>query len=186
LNQKTDNDRNARPGAKSFCIEVMSLSRLGNIRLGDRCAVISISSPGNIPYVDFPPHTLQLTFSDLENPCKHGTMLDKLFMALGKGQAGQLGELYWRCRNEVKQAVVPFRRCLAESIYHFVAHLPASIETLYIHCDFGKSRSPAVGVALQRLFGCEVVFKEQNVAPNTFVTKVFADVQARYDWVKHQ
>lgn len=148
--------------------------------------MISISSPGNIPYVDFPPHTLQLTFSDLENPGKHGAMLDKLFMALGKGPAGRLGELYWRYRNEVKQAVVPFRRCHAVSIYQFVTQLPESIETLYIHCDFGKSRSPAVGVALQRLFGCEVVFKEQNVAPNTFVTNVFADAQAHQGWALHQ
>jgi len=183
LNQKKDNDRNARPGVKSFCIEVMSLSRLGNIRLGNRCAVISISSPGNIPYVDFPPHSLQLTFSDLENPGKHGTMLDKLAMALGKGPAGWLGEMYWRYRSEVKQAVVPFRRFLAVSIYHFVAQLPASIETLYIHCDFGKSRSPAVAVALQQLFGFELVFKEQNIAPNTYVTGVFTDVQARHGWV---
>ncbi len=164
----------------------MSLSRLGNIPLGERCAVISISSPGNIPYVDFPTHTLQLTFSDLENPGKFGSILDRLMMALGNGPAGRFGEAYWRYQSEVKQAVVPFRRCHAVSIYHFVASLPASIETLYIHCDFGKSRSPAVAFALQRLFGCQLVFKEQNIAPNTFVTGVFAEVQARLGWAIHQ
>lgn len=161
----------------------MSLSRLGNIPLGERCAVISISSPGNLPYVDFPTHTLQLTFSDLENPGKHGSILDRLIMAF---PAGRFGEAYWRYRSEVKQAVVPFRRCHAVSIYHFVERLPASIETLYIHCDFGNSRSPAVAFALQRIFGCELVFKEQNIAPNSFVTGVFADAQARQGWAMHQ
>lgn len=164
----------------------MSLSLLANIPLGESCAVISISSPGNIPYVEFPPCTLRLTFSDLENPGRNGSMLDKLFLALDAGPAGRLGESYWRYRSEVKQAVVPFRRSHAISIYRFIQQVPDTVKTLYIHCDFGKSRSPAVALAIQHLFGCEILFKELKIAPNKFVTGVFAATQSREGWVSRQ
>lgn len=154
-------------------VEVLSLSRLSNLVLDDTCAVISINSPGNEPFVDFQEHTLKLWFSDLDDPASAGTILDKLFIAMKYKLLSPFSEAYWHHRSQRKRAVVPFRYSQAALICQFIKTLPDTCQKLYIHCDYGKSRSVAVGKTLHQLFGIPVAFKEPDVNPNKLVTKVF-------------
>ena len=56
----------------------------------------------------------------------------------------------------------------AENIIDFVENLPEKVETLYVHCFLGKSRSPAVVKAICEKIGLN--FKEsENIKPNNFV-----------------
>lgn len=154
-------------------VEVLSLSRLSNLDLDNTSAVISINSPGNEPFIDFQEHTLKLWFSDFDDPASVGTALDKLFMAIHHRLISPLAEVYWHHRSQKKRAVVPFRDTHVEMICQFIKTLPDTCQKLYIHCDYGKSRSVAVAKELHLLFGIPVVFMEADVNPNKLVTKTF-------------
>lgn len=71
----------------------------------------------------------------------------------------------------------------AFSLYHarkiavFVDELPADIRRLYVCCDAGQSRSPAIAAAITRYFGCDhkVIWKNPKYRPNPHVYRVLCE-----------
>lgn len=159
---------------------VLSLSRLANTELVPGSAVISIGSTGCKPFVDLPESTLELRFSDIENPAKQGRKRDRLAFALRNSPFRAKVERFWIDRAKLKFAVVPFSRAMAEEIYEFVDALPIECDTIYIHCDLGQSRSAAVAMALHERYGFSVEFKEESVMPNIWVRSVFSELAGEW------
>lgn len=163
--------------ADKIKIEVHSISRISTVNFTDTDAVISISSPGNLPFVNFPESTLILCFSDIEHPYKLLSIGER-FVLLGAflwRPIKVVCEMYWRRREEVKQALVPFRVSQVVCIERFIRALPIECRKLYIHCDFGRSRSAAVGAFLSEKYGLEVEYKEDGISANSWVLRLLKE-----------
>ena len=69
-----------------------------------------------------------------------------------------------------------FDEALAQDIKDFVDTL-TEINTLYVSCDAGESRSGAIGSALMRYFNQDdmVIWKDPHYHPNIFIYNIMCD-----------
>ncbi len=59
----------------------------------------------------------------------------------------------------------------AQQIIEFVNEVVPQIETLLIHCEYGASRSPAVGAAISKILGKDDKVYFEQYTPNNIVYK---------------
>jgi len=155
-------------------ITVMSESRIANMDIRDY-AVISIGNPGSKRFFALPKNSLILNFSDIDEFGKEiGWLRSASIQYLWDGKNNFVKSLckgYWS--QIAKQAkyrdVVPYLPQHAQELRSFVAGLTDNIKGIIVHCEFGKSRSPAVAMLLNRFFGYQVIFKEESIKPNSWV-----------------
>ena len=67
-----------------------------------------------------------------------------------------------------------FNNDIAKEIAQYVKKLPASLDTLFVCCDFGQSRSAAMAAAIMRYNGLDdmKIWKDPNYCPNPLVYKL--------------
>ncbi len=59
----------------------------------------------------------------------------------------------------------------ASQVFEFVEGLPASVQTVVVHCEHGASRSSAIGLTLGRWLDCAVEWQGDGV-PNPHVLQM--------------
>lgn len=66
--------------------------------------------------------------------------------------------------------LVLFDRSHAKQIFDFVEQVKDKVDYLLVHCEAGKSRSPAIGGVLERAYiGSTNIFQHPNYRPNPLV-----------------
>lgn len=70
-----------------------------------------------------------------------------------------------------------FTKTTAESIAEYVKELPGNLDTLFICCDSGESRSTAMAAAISRYSGFDEmkIWKNPHYHPNPLVYKLLCD-----------
>jgi predicted protein tyrosine phosphatase len=72
--------------------------------------------------------------------------------------------------EEPFQPIVYFTEDMAKQIIDFIINILYKVNTLYIHCEGGYSRSPAIALALKRIFNFMKVYSIRNITrPNPLV-----------------
>ncbi|OWY34851.1 hypothetical protein CEJ45_11215 [Herbaspirillum aquaticum] len=114
-------------------------------------AVISITAPEKPPaaLAEFT-HILRLSFADVD-------FLSK--------------EISSRAAKKLQDA---FTRHQASEVKQFVESLPLDIATIVVHCEGGFSRSCANAVALNKLYGYEVIQEQLHRANPSVVTTMLS------------
>lgn len=136
--------------------QVFALSRADAERLPDLAsiAIISITSPERPPanIAGFA-HVLRLSFADLDflNP-----------------------DLSSRAKEKLPYA---FTAQHGSAIRTFVETLPPEITSVVVHCEGGYSRSPAIAVALHRLYGYHAELPHLSEANPSIVRVMTGDVR---------
>lgn len=70
-----------------------------------------------------------------------------------------------------------FTKAKAESITEYVKELPGNLDTLFICCDSGESRSTAMAAAISRYNGSDEmkIWRNPHYHPNPLVYKLLCD-----------
>ncbi len=70
-----------------------------------------------------------------------------------------------------------FKKDIAEKIADYVKELPAQLDTLFVGCDSGESRSTAMSAAIMRYNGVDemTVWKNPHYHPNTLVYSLLCE-----------
>jgi len=116
----------------------LSRSEAEALPLLESVAVISITAPEKLPAeLQAFPHILRLSFADVD------------FLSPGT--------LSRRASEKLKYA---FTKDQVKKVRSFVETLPDSISTVVVHCEGGYSRSTAVVLALNALYGYAVMHEQ--------------------------
>ncbi|WP_454752632.1 hypothetical protein [Cupriavidus necator] len=125
------------------------LPRLGSV------AVISVTAPGRPPAsLGGFERVLRQSFADVDfmNP-----------------------DLSARAKEKLAYAFLPEH---AEAIREFVQELPAQVTTIVVHCEGGYSRSCAIALALNRLYGYSTEI-ERTAHANQSVANLLMQIHTR-------
>ena len=70
-----------------------------------------------------------------------------------------------------------FNKKIADEIAAYVKNLPAQLDTLFVCCDSGESRSTAMSAAIMRYNGMDemLIWKNPHYHPNTLVYSMLCD-----------
>ena len=70
-----------------------------------------------------------------------------------------------------------FKKGIADEIAAYVKDLPAQLDTLFVCCDSGESRSTAMSAAIMRYNGMDemLIWKNPHYHPNTLVYSMLCD-----------
>ena len=142
---------------------VRSKDTVAAFRCDGPFAVISIASHGNppaaLPDTQDRVATLLLVFDDIDG--------EMVFTNEG-----------WKSLDEVGRArFTLFDRMIAGAVLDFVAPLAATIGTIVVQCEAGRSRSAGMAAALGRVFGAgnDAVFRDPHFHPNLRVYRAILD-----------
>ncbi len=81
--------------------------------------------------------------------------------------------------DSIKERDVLFNKNLAEMIINDLDKNKLGIENLLIHCNLGKNRSPAVGIALNEIFNLghdTNLLKQKYPGSNKYIYKILKEV----------